>query len=218
MAITQDVIVINEGFQERRRTTGAGTKSRYTLTVTAEPIIHDFSEEKLGQGPAEAIRDAIIKQIKAIGEVANLATIKRRKQATDALARGVSSAVKRYSGGRTGTKAPSGSVRLFNDSGRLADGIFVRQNTEEKNWTINVPANRLDPSTFKNQGDFVSMVNRLRSYVPVLANPFSDRDVAKAIENGMSEVLIRVLQKGEDLRAARAKAAMGLIKQALALF
>src|SRR3990167_2825752 len=215
---TQDVIVINEGFQERRRTTSAGTKSRYTLTVTAEPIIHDFSEEKLGEGPAMAIRDAITKQIKAITEVVKLSTLKRREQSKDALARGVPSAVARYSGGRTGAKAPSGSVRFGNDSGRLAEGIFVRQNTAEKNWTIKVPANRLDPSTFKVYGDFLAMVERLRAHVPVLANPFGDRDVAKAIEKGIGEVLIRALKKGEDLRAARAKAAMGLVRQALSLF
>jgi len=212
MAITQDVIVINEGFQERRRTTSTGTKSRYTITVTAEPIIHNFSAEKLGEGPAIAIRDVIVKQIKAITEVANLATIKRRQSAAKAIQAGKTD--KRYSGGRMGAMAPSGSVRLFNDSGRLADGIFVRQNPQEKNWTINVPANRLDPSTFKSQAAFVGMVNRLRELVPALVNPFGDKDVIHAIEVGIGEVLIRALKKGEDLKAARDKAIMGLFKQA----
>lgn len=211
MAITQDVIVINEGFQERRRTTSTGTKSRYTITVTAEPIIHNFSEEKLGEGPAEAIKAAIVKQIKGITEVANLSTIKRRQSAARSIQAGKTDA--RYSGGRIGAMPPSGSVRLFNDSGRLADGIFVRQNPQEKNWTINVPANRLDPSTFKSFASFTSMVNRLRELVPALVNPFGDRDVIKAIEAGIDGVLLRVLEKGEDLRAARNKAIMGLFKQ-----
>jgi len=211
MAITQDVIVINEGFQERRRTTSSGTKSRYTITVTAEPIIHNFSAEKLGEGPAIAIREAIVKQIKAITEVANLATIKRRQNAAKAIQAGKTD--KRYSGGRMGAIPPSGSVRLFNDSGRLADGIFVRQNPQEKNWTINVPANRLDPSTFKSQGAFVGMVNRLRELVPALVNPFGDKDVAQAILDGIDGVLIRTLDKGKSLKEARDRAFAGLFKQ-----
>ena len=216
MAITQDVIVINEGFQERRRTTSSGTKSRYTLTVTAEPIIHNFSAEKLGEGPALAIREAIVKQIKAITEVANLATIKRRQSAAKAIQAGKND--KRYSGGRMGAMPPSGSVRLFNDSGRLADGIFVRQNPAEKNWTINVAANRLDPSTFKSHGAFVGMVNRLRQLVPALVNPFGDKDVVHAIEAGIGDVLIRALKRGEDLRAARDRAIAGLFKQGVSAF
>lgn len=209
--ITQEVIVINEGLQERRRTTARGTKSRYTITVKAEPVLHNLSQERLGEGPAMAIRDAIVRQIKGITDVAKPSTILRRRVAARGLAKGQATAVKRYSGGRTGTKAPSGSVRLFNDSSRLADGIFVRQNPKEENWTINVTANRLDPSTFKSMADFVGMVNRLRSYVPVLSNPLGDPAVKDAIRGSLKTLL----QKRDDLRLQRNKAIVELLRGVL---
>jgi hypothetical protein len=191
MPVTQDVIAINVGFSERRRTTGSGTKSRYTFEIDAEPILHNLSQEKLGDGPAHAIARAITAQIKNITEVASLPTRQKRERAKRALAAGADWAVKRYSGGRTGTKPPSGSVRFGNDSGRLAEGIFVRQNPEEKNWTVNVPANRLDPSTFGSYPAFLAWVARLRAHVPVLANPLGVAEVKEAIRDSV-DVLIQV--------------------------
>ena len=191
MPVTQDVIAINVGFSERRRTTSTGTKSRYTFEIDAQPILHNLSQEKLGDGPAHAIAKALTAQIKNIADVAALATREKRERGKRALAAGAAWAVKRYSGGRTGTKAPSGSVRYANDSGRLAEGVFVRQNPEETNWTINVPANRLDPSTFGSYPAFLAWVARLRSHVPVLANPLGVAEVRQAIRNSV-DVLIQV--------------------------
>lgn len=209
----QRVIVINEGFTERERTnlsTGA-VKSRVTMTIDSQPILHDLNEEKLGEGPARAIAAAIRAGIKNITELAKGATLEKRKRAKEELARGVRSALQRYSGGRTGTKEPSGSVRLFNDSGRLADGLEVRQNTAEGNWTINVPANRLDPSTFKNRGDFVAMLTRLRELVPALRDPTSIPEVKRAIERGIRDLLIRELDRADELRTRIARQVFDLL-------
>lgn len=250
-SITQDVIALNDYTQERRRTTSKGTKSRYTITVDAQPILHDFSETSLGAGPAQAIQAAIIRQIKAISEVAKPATIARRSRAKRLLESGViednkasgntwtakkwiaegfkgkigegHATIARYSGGRTGAKFPTGSVRLFNDSGRLAEGILVQQNTVEKNWTINVTANRLDPSTFGSQSAFLAMVARLRALVPVLANPLTDRDVVTAIEDGIiggrdgradgdRAAMIRKLEAGKNLKQALLQSRLALVK------
>jgi hypothetical protein len=219
--ITQDVIIINDFAQERRRTTSKGTSSRYTLTIEAEPIMHDLSETHLGEGPAETIAAVIKQQIKGITAIAAPSTLLKRRSAAKALAKGTPYAVKRYSGGRTGTTAPSGSVRLFNDSGRLADGILVKQNPAEKNWTINVTANRLDPRTFRNQALFLAMLERLAQYVPVLRKPLDNKHVVEAIEQGISTVLINKLAMGVDAtKAARAeltKARLGALRAALSL-
>ena len=81
MPVTQDVIAINVGFSERRRTTSTGTKSRYTFEIDAEPILHNLSQEKLGDGPAHAIARAITAQIKNITEVVSLPTRQKRERA-----------------------------------------------------------------------------------------------------------------------------------------
>lgn len=190
---TQDTIVINEGFEERQRTTSSGTKSRFTFSIKSEPIFHNFDPIALGAKPAAAIRDAISAGIRAIAAAASPATLLKRKYARAALERGAKWAVTRYAGGRTGVTAPGGGDALFNDSGRLAGGIFVRQNPAEKSWTVNVPANRLDPSTFADRGAFVAMVDRLRALVPAIANPFSIPAVITAIESTLNEVLVRKL-------------------------
>lgn len=208
---TQTSIVINEGLTERQRTTSSGTKSRYTITVDAEPILHEFSEEQLGKGPAEAIAEAIRTGIKNITEIAAPMTRRAREVGKRAVERGAPWAVRRFSGGRTGTKAPSGSVRLFNDSGRLADGVVAQQNTQEKNWTINVPANRLDPSTFKSREQFVAMVDRLRALVPALTNPLGVPAVREAIVEGVRGLMIRELKRTDELRLARLRAVVGLL-------
>lgn len=203
MAVTQDTIVINEGFESRQRTTSNGTKTRYTLTVKAEPVMFNLSAVALGAGPAEAIRNAIVNGIKAIGVMASPATLLKRKYAESAFNRGAKWANKRYTGGKTGATVPAQSDRLFNDSGRLANGIFVRQNTGEKGWTINVPANRLDPSTFKMDA-FIRMVDRLRELVPVIRNPFQDPAVVNAITSSVENVLIQkhalTSKKASELR------------------
>jgi hypothetical protein len=239
--ITQDVIVLNDYAERRVRTTGAGTKSRVTLSIKAEPILHDLSETNLGAGPAAAIQAAIQKQIQNITEVADPATILRRRNARRLLEGGIIqenraarntwtgkkwiaegkghlvgvdglATIARYSGGRTGAMPPTGSVRLFNDSGRLAKSIFVRQNPQEENWTINVAANRLDESTFT-QAAFMRMLQRLYAHVPVLANPLKDEDVLKAITQGIGDVAIKAIEKGENLRAEIAKRRLAAVQQ-----
>ncbi len=200
---TQETIIINEGFEERRRTTASGVKSRFTFTIVSEPIFMNFDDIALGAGPAAAIRDLISAGIKGISQVASAATILRRKYAAAAFARGQPGTVRRYSGGRTGATPPGESDRLYNDSGRLANGVFVRQNPSEGSWTVNVPANRLDPSTFKTQGLFVSMVDRLRDLVPAIRNPMEDPKVIEAISVAVHDVLITKMEKttkrGEEL-------------------
>jgi hypothetical protein len=199
MAITQDVFIIGEGLSERVRTTSAGTKSRMSLEVKVDPVIVNLNELNLGKGPALALQKAISDQIKAISVTAAPATLLKRKYAANAIQAGKSWAMKRYAGGKMGGMAPNSSDKLFNDSGRLAAGVFVRQNPKEGSWTVNVPANRLDEKDFKDRGTFTRMVGWLRTLVPVLRDPTHDPNVRHAIQKTMEDMLVEA--KAENWRA-----------------
>lgn len=204
MAITQETIVLNEfGLSERRRTTGAGTKARMTVTIKADAIPHVFNAKELGRAPAEAIAATITKQIRGIGEFASLGTRVFREKAKRAFDRGAEWAMNRYSGGRTGPKTPNVTGRLFNDSERLADGIFAGPTSGDE-WVVNWPANRLDPATL-GEADARKMAERLQSLVPALRGGESlgrDEGVRKAIGDSIYDIIAAVA--GENLRLRRA--------------
>jgi hypothetical protein len=221
MAISQETIVLNDfGFTEKRRTTSKGTKSRFTVSIKADPIVHVFDAKALGRGPAEAIAAVITSKIKKIGEFATPATVAFRARAVIALARGDVWAQRRYSGGRTGPKPPNQTKRLFNDSGRLAEGIAAGP-TSGNEWVINVPSNRFDPSTFKGGvAALTAMVNRLQSLVPELRAPeelAKSPEVHDAIRDSIYDVIItgneRLAKQGAALRRAIGAQKWAIVRQ-----
>lgn len=221
MAITQDVVVLNDFsggvFERRTRTTSSGTTDRYTCTIKAEPILHDFNALRLGKGPAEAIRNLVQRQIKGIGEFAAVATREKRERAVDALARGARWAQRRYSGGRTGTTPPNTSQRKFNDSGRLADGLEVREVRQGEGdqsvtatYVINVPANRLNPAPGGvrefTESAFGRMIEDLYRLVPALRGGeqvLGDPEVRTAIAQATTDA-IQVIRDGAANRMSGA--------------
>lgn len=226
MAITQETIVLNDyGLTERRRTTSKGTKSRYTIQIRSEPLIHNFSALELGRGPAEAMKDEIIKQINKVTEVASKGTIAKREHAERILAgapigkngkvstKGASAAsvIKRYSGGRTGLTPPNQTKYLFRDSGRLANITIMpnRAYSDDAVWEVNVPANRLDPTTFGDMAQYKAMVARLQQLVPALggdtASLMESDKVDKALRESIELCLGQAIAKNKDLRAALRK-------------
>lgn len=205
---SQEVIVLNDfgsmRVEERQRTTSEGTTSRYTMTITAEPILHDFAQAKVSAIVPKAIAELIKTQIRGITAKASEATIQKRAYAARAFALGKTWAVKRYSGGRTGPTPPETASydRLFNDSGRLADGITVMQNTKEEGFTINVTANRLNPDMF-GAGKFTGMVTRLRELVPALRGGIEvlqDQAVNDAVKQAQAEFIVNAAR---DQRAGK---------------
>lgn len=199
MSITQDVVVLNDmgtsSLSSRTRTTSSGDASvRYSIEMRADPILHDFNQEKLGQGPAVAIRDLLSRKMKEIGVKASDATNLRRANAVPGLAAGVPAYVARYSGGKIGTKPPAQSDRLFNDSGRFADGMAVRFNPTDNNFTINVPANRLDPRTFGGgEAALVRMWERLVALVPEFkggADVLKHPEIREAIGEAVADSIV----------------------------
>lgn len=228
MAVTQRTIVLNDfGLARRERTSSSGTAIRYTVSIEAAPLVHVFDAKALGQGPAQEIAEHLRRRIETIQVAAAPATLLRRKYAESALDRGAGWASNRYSGGRTGTKRageakPDG--RLFNDSGRFAAGL-IAQPTRENNWVINVPANRLDPSTFRDgEAGLVRMVDRLRELVPEFGNA---NELAKigSVRAAIGDSVDRIFMSGlgrsyshqTDLRTRVRAAQMDAIREALQL-
>lgn len=170
--ITQDTIVLNDfGLARRDRTSSSGkVTSRYTVTIQAEPLVHTYNAKAMGEGPANAIADHLRERIQGIRAMASPSTQKKRLEAARAFDAGKPWAMRRYSGGRLGPMKPDeGEGRagaLFNDSGRFVKSI-VANPTREQEWVVNIAANRLDPSTFRDgEAGVVAMVERLRQYVP----------------------------------------------------
>jgi hypothetical protein len=156
--------------KERIRTSSKGGSSHVTLTVRAEPIAANLDPKTLGAAFALAMRTGLQQQIAAIAVPAAPATIKRREAARRALAEGKRWAVKQYSGGKLGIR-PAGFAsmdRLFNDSGRLVEGLKV--SAIENGWIINVASNRLNPRDFT-PAAYERMLNRLVELVPGLRDP-----------------------------------------------
>lgn len=233
-----NVVIINDAeyhsakFAER---TG-GKKARRTIEVRSQPLLMDFDETALGAKPAEAIKEALKASIKGILAVAAQATLERRARAKKRLSGGITerqdayrrrgkhyqgSYEKRYTGGRMGPMMPGQTVRVFNDSGRLAEGLAVRQNVQDKSFTINVPINRLDPSEFK-PGLFDQMLNRLRSLVPELADGrrlLMNAKVRQALDQSIQDAIMKADMKNRGLllaRAAKRRQAIMMLIRALA--
>ena len=184
--VTQDVIVLNDfggvQLEERTRTTKSGTAVRYTLGIKAEPILHNLRGLDLGRKPAQAILDLIRTQHRNIAQMAAPSTMARRRRAAAELKNGGSTRLRRganvtsgdlvkrrYVAARTANDPPGTSARFGSDSNLLYNGWFLRQNNAEGTWTVNVPANRLDPTTFN--GGLAALqrfVEHLTALIPAL--------------------------------------------------
>jgi hypothetical protein len=218
---TQDTVVLNDfsgvTFEQRTRTnkTTGAVGVRYSLSIEAEPILHNLDGMMLGRGPAEAIRDLLEKQARSIGEFVKPATKRARDKMAKAYAAGKDYAVKRYTGGRTGATPPKGggTDRIGVDSGRLAGGWHVMQNPVEQSFSVNVPANRFTPETWGGtMASLQAWVQRFVSLVPALKDPKSilaSDDFVKAVGKSSPVQLLA----GADLRIWKAYA--GVVRSAI---
>jgi hypothetical protein len=213
--MAEDVMVLNDyGLTSRTRTTKSGkTRTRYTVTIKSEPLLVNTNPRALSKGPATAMAELLKQRIKDITAQAAPATIAARQRAAKAVAAGASWATRRYSGGRLGVKAPGQSDRLFNDSGRFADSIAV--GATGSGWTINVAANRLDPSTLDGgQAGLVKVMERLRQYVPEWGDArmmATSIPVQRAIREAVGASLQKATAETARLRLALFKQAVGLL-------
>lgn len=213
IAPTSDVEILADyegiaALARRTGTTAAGTKRkpRYTIEMKSEPILLNFDPYVLSNGPADALRAVISDQIRLNpGKVANATKARRARRAVE-FAAGLPTALKRYSGGRTGAKPPNPSSDQFAvDSGRLHEGIFVRQNRTDKSYTVNVPASRLTTETGEfTAGDLSKFFARLVSLVPALDARYAAN--LPAVKRSVDEAINLLITKAEDVQRAKLQA------------
>ncbi len=221
-----DVFILGEGVeinwdgaglkQRDRMTKSGNVKSRYTVTIKSEKLIHNFNAKSLGKGPAQAILKLLRERIESISDTAAPNTIRARATAARAVAKGKAWALKRYAGGRTGQMTPGTSDRLFNDSGRFAKTITANGN--EDGWTINCAANRLSPDTLDGHASVSAIWDRLVSLVPELADVGLLADsipVRLAIQEAMDGMIKKASSETAELEA---EAMHALIETAIQVF
>ena len=218
-----DVVVLNTwssgdiNLTERRGTLASGKrrKARYAMNIKSEPLLLDLNELDLGQVVAEAWRERIRDNILGISAVVSDATQAMRQKAGVAVQKGVGWAVDRYRRRRPPEQyTPNQSNKFFNDSGLLADGIFVRQNLTDATYTINFPVNRMNPETFG--AGYEAMVSKFVTQVPMLdpKKALGDEKIEKAIKEGVAGMIAKAEERSEaaiarklgQLRAARVRA------------
>lgn len=205
---SDDTIILNEAGEFSptfvRRGVSTRKKQRTSIEIISAPILFDLDDMVLGAKPAEAVRDELSKDTKAIGDFVSPATQARRALA--AANPGAKWVQKRYAGGRTGFKAPNQTQRWGNDSGRLADGWFVRENKTDQSWTVNAPANRLDPTTFG--AGFEKFIAGLRERMPILndARELLNRDKFNAaVSSAVGDVISVGEMKGDAASVMKLK-------------
>lgn len=216
MAITQDTVILNNpsdwaGLARRERTTSTGTHVRYSVNVTSQAIVTDFGAMKKAVKTGLAIRDLLKRKIQAISATVTTATKHKRAMMSNA------ATSPRYTGGRMGYLPPgrASADRLFNDSGRLAEGLEVRRNAEEEGFTINVPAARLNPSTFGGgEPALLVMWQRLVALVPEFAGGakiFEDSAVMAALHDDVVDAIVVADAAGRAALSRGRSALWGMI-------
>lgn len=200
----EDVMAINSyGLTRRTRTLKSGaTKSRYTVSISSEPVLVNTNPKALCRGIADATEQILKDRIDAIQETASPATIKARQSALKGVMQGAPWAMRRYGGGRMGTRAPGRSDRLFNDSGRFLESIKV--GATKDGWVINVAANRLDPSTLNGgEAALLRIVERLKEFVPEWGDAkrlMENLQFRRALDASVSNALKKATERTKELQ------------------
>ena len=224
MAISQKVITLHGPFRELERTTSRGKKKRRTnIIVQATPIVHDFDSVRLGDKPAKAITEHLRIQGKreSAKRQVSASTERTRESHIRGFNQGKRWAKKRYGGGRTGDTPPSSSRirRLGYFSGRLVNGLFTRENPTLKEWTTNVPANRLNRDTSRTEAEFRKMLDGVLDIFPSLRNPsliLKDPDVKAAVRESIRDFIFvgtqEQLRRRAQLSAAGRRALLDIAR------
>lgn len=212
MSDYEEVTVVNQGLKSRATKTG---KTTYSVVINAEPIVVNTGPAALVAPVAQAVAHHLRERMRGISAVASKATQAARRAAEKAVQAGDSWAMRRYSGGRIGTKAPNQSNRLFNDSGRFADGIVAAYVGKDGTFRVNVPANRLDPQT-AGVGGVERIWKRLVELVPEFGNPalLTQSDVIRAsVKRATKDMIKKAQSTNGQLAISAAKGLLGIVEQ-----
>lgn len=208
--------------RERVRTSRSGaTRSRVTVDISGESIGIGLDPRAYGAPVAQAIADLFRERIRMIAETVSPATKRAREAAAKAFAAGKSWAVKRYAGGKLGAKAPNQSDRKFNDSGRMADSIVATAREGEKDFVINMAANRLNPETVNGgMAGLEKIWAELVRLVPELGNPrllMDNVKVRRSVNEAVNENVFKTASDRVDRVRQLVQARMAFARSALSL-
>lgn len=209
--MAETIVVVNQGFTTRTSSTG---RTRTTIDVSSEPLVHDLDPKRLGQGVAEAIARVIKERVASISVQAAPSTIASRKRKQKNVD------MNRYAGGRIGLMPPGRSDKLFNDSGRLIESIVARPSEDQ--YIINVASNRFSTSTLYGGKlktpmaalDFIT--ERFLELVPEVRDPallMRSKLVRDAIDDGTAGMIKRGAARIKELELARARAMFSIVRQ-----
>lgn len=191
---------------------GKAGKARYTVTYRCEPLLFETDPKALGAPVAVAIQDHLKQAVAGISATAAPATMKARLGAQKAVMQGKPGAMKRYSGGKLGTRAPARSDKLFNDSGRLIESIAV--GATKNGFTINVAGNRFDPTTLNGgEAALLRIMERLRELVPEWGDGAKLLDVL-SVQRALRDGAKNMVQKATDRTVELQRQLMGQVASA----
>lgn len=191
------------GRQGRLRKDGSRGQARMTMEFDFEPLVHNVDELAQAQLMASAGAEVIKKRIAGITEQASDRTKETRKYQEAAYKRGEDWAVGRFGfRGQTGPMHFDQGGRKFNFSGTFVQGIVATPNRTDGTCTINVPKNRLDPST-SGAGEFRHITDALTRLVPELADPAAllrSPEVLAALDAGVEQMIVNAAKRNKMLR------------------
>lgn len=212
--MSDDILLLNKGLESKTSKSG---KQAFHIKVESETLAFDLDTRKLAKPIADAIAHHIREKIRTISATASPATQAARKVAAKAFAEGKQWAMKRYSGGRMGPRAPNQSDRMFNDSGRFIESI-IAQPASDGTFRINVAGNRLDPNTASGGAAAVGRIwARLVQLVPEIqdvARIMASDDVLRAQTRAVQGMIVKMKKNSGEGLLELAKAAIGVAKTA----
>lgn len=215
---SDDVVDILKPFRDqfKERVLKSGKRRiRIEITPKEGPYL-DFSERAILAPIAAAVLDELRKSIAGVPAVVKPETIGRRKRYASQLRGGKVAALRRYAGpGGRGLAMPgSQGDHALGDSGRMLSSIVAGiSGTKPVRVTINVAANRLDPSTF-NEAEWARYMAQLRRWVPALmpGAVFRTQSVQNAIAGVMGDRLAHVQAEIARKRAEMGRMVLSLVR------
>lgn len=216
--VTSDYSNLSSGALVGRlgRTNAAGVRgrARFSIEIRSEPLVFNFDELQLGQGPAMAAAAGLQKKIRAVTDPVKASTEVTRQRQRAAYERGEAWAKKRFGGPRLGPRPPTDSSRFLNFSDTFASSIVGTENRTEKSWTLNVAANRLDPRTSRNATEFAFITSALRRLVPEIDDPRllgEMREVREAVSKSIDDMITTARKLNNKLRVQVLTQALSLL-------
>lgn len=211
---------VRERLGRKSKKTGRRGKSRMSIEIQGEPVVHNFAEVRLGKGPANAIGEILQSGIRQVTARVAPSTFRWRQSVGRNYpgAEGTARYSQRFRGGRIGEMPPPASPtrQMFNHTRRMADNITTRENRTDKSWTVNVPNNRLNPREFANRADFERMVDQLHRHVPEIGDPRAlnrHPEFRHAVVDSIGDMIQAAEARGQAGRQRLRRTAFGALRR-----